>query len=311
MRERPVTRANLNLSTGSSPRVRGTHRAFRSALRARRFIPACAGNAIRPVKRTRHRAVHPRVCGERLASHRAQFCRDGSSPRVRGTHLAPDICHYLRRFIPACAGNAASSSPRLRRKPVHPRVCGERNAVSASSADLFGSSPRVRGTPWQYTCRFPSSRFIPACAGNAHANISGNTSLTVHPRVCGERLSLRIKSARQHGSSPRVRGTPFNFNMNGSGIRFIPACAGNAGQAYSGHKNTSVHPRVCGERIAAPGVSPVMRGSSPRVRGTRRTARRKRSGQRFIPACAGNAPTGLGLSKYSPVHPRVCGERFG
>ena len=32
--------------------------------------------------------------------------------------------------------------------------------------------------------------------------------------------------------------------------------------------------------------------------------------RRFIPACAGNAPGAAALSAKTPVHPRVCGERY-
>ncbi len=31
----------------------------------------------------------------------------GASPRVRGTHFIPELLQKRRRFIPACAGNAA------------------------------------------------------------------------------------------------------------------------------------------------------------------------------------------------------------
>ena len=51
------------------------------------------------------------------------------------------------RFIPACAGNTVAAARKLRRPPVHPRVCGEHEALKDFSAAETGSSPRVRGTP--------------------------------------------------------------------------------------------------------------------------------------------------------------------
>ena len=71
---------------GSSPRVRGTLRPSRFKFRPRRFIPACAGNATVRGHEARHRAVHPRVCGERFTCPVMTTFRAGSSPRVRGTH---------------------------------------------------------------------------------------------------------------------------------------------------------------------------------------------------------------------------------
>ena len=54
----------MALSTGSSPRVRGTGLWSDRADAGGRFIPACAGNRLRQNKRSQATAVHPRVCGE-------------------------------------------------------------------------------------------------------------------------------------------------------------------------------------------------------------------------------------------------------
>ena len=57
----------FNETNGSSPRVRGTHRLRRGAVRRARFIPACAGNTLSGV-------------GKYIGKY-------GSSPRVRGTRF--------------------------------------------------------------------------------------------------------------------------------------------------------------------------------------------------------------------------------
>ena len=49
-------------------------------------------------------------------------------------------------------------------------------------------------------------------------------------------------------------------------------------------------------------------GSSPRARGTRCAARRRRRRQRFIPAGAGNTGHGIRRRSWSAVHPRGRGE---
>ena len=133
-------------SCGSSPRVRGTRSRPRSRRSASRFIPACAGNAVAVPGDLEEAAVHPRVCGERgcTASTAATVC--GSSPRVRGTRLYARAVLGHRRFIPACAGNAARRKRGARTTPVHPRVCGERSGRRNDRPGADGSSPRVRGT---------------------------------------------------------------------------------------------------------------------------------------------------------------------
>ena len=151
---------------GSSPRVRGTRQGAASDLLRRRFIPACAGNTKSSRSRRSPNTVHPRVCGEHsieVCFHRAMA---GSSPRVRGTRWRQIGHVFLRRFIPACAGNTCCLRSRLSITAVHPRVCGEHTAPHNSAVVSIGSSPRVRGTPGVCSGVQQRFRFIPACAGN-------------------------------------------------------------------------------------------------------------------------------------------------
>ena len=113
------------------------------------------------------------------------------------------------------------------------------------------------------------------------------------------------------GSSPRVRGTRLTDGYAPVILRFIPACAGNAGACRIYSLLLAVHPRVCGERMNSFDRAGRAVGSSPRVRGTHQDLEDWDRDGRFIPACAGNA---IGIAPQSlalPVHPRVCGERCG
>ena len=93
---------------GSSPRVRGTARPGSTHARARRFIPACAGNrAVSNVFKNVD-PVHPRVCGEQNEQSVTNRVSSGSSPRVRGTAAFHRSIAISPRFIPACAGNSFS-----------------------------------------------------------------------------------------------------------------------------------------------------------------------------------------------------------
>ena len=110
------------------------------------------------------------------------------------------------------------------------------------------------------------------------------------------------------GPSPRVRGSRPHEDRERHRRGSIPACAGKplSGAAFRGA--CGVHPRVCGEAITAAILSLVVRGPSPRVRGSR--CRRGSRGRltRSIPACAGKPLRGAFLQSRDAVHPRVCGE---
>ena len=214
----------------------------------------------------------------------------GSSPRVRGT---PRITQ----------GPAIIA-------PVHPRVCGGRSPPPEPATGFKGSSPRVRGTLCGGDFSLPKRRFIPACAGDARPRRRRRLTLTVHPRVCGGRPRSSPRSLPRSGSSPRVRGTRLPRAPFGRRWRFIPACAGDARWRLNQKSRPAVHPRVCGGRCGEQRFVDGAAGSSPRVRGTLAIARGTFSQTRFIPACAGDAPSRAAPFGSSPVHPRVCGGRI-
>ncbi len=239
-------------------------------------------------------AVHPRVCGERWEQGAHAEVDSGSSPRVRGTAERTERTAVTERFIPACAGNGSCGTRTESARSVHPRVCGERHGVASHVHAVLGSSPRVRGTGPAQRRHVRRVRFIPACAGNGARIFNSRARPTVHPRVCGERDPPLEAGPLEAGSSPRVRGTGGQALALVSGVRFIPACAGNGARCRSSARTRTVHPRVCGER-PEPGLHDRLHvGSSPRVRGTGGVGGGGRGGHRFIPACAGN---GLGLPR--------------
>ena len=266
--EHPRCPRHFGFVAGSSPRVRGTRRRWRR-LRCRR-------------------AVHPRVCGEHCMQNFLVHSSLGSSPRVRGTQHPVKGLSGCLRFIPACAGNTQQAE-----------LYAER---------MGGSSPRVRGTPVDFGDFRVECRFIPACAGNTRPGRARRRRPPVHPRVCGEHGEHGVRARSRNGSSPRVRGTPLNFETQAMSGRFIPACAGNTSSALDQAANEPVHPRVCGEHITGRQRQALSFGSSPRVRGTQRLASNPSGSSRFIPACAGNTYGSGARTWATTVHPRVCGE---
>ena len=192
----------------------------------------------------------------------------GSSPHARGTLTALELNRYPFRFIPACAGNATGCLNGRRLPSVHPRMRGERSPVLMIVRISGGSSPHARGTHGWTGSRKRSLRFIPACAGNASVQAAIVGKVAVHPRMRGERLTEEDIEQATAGSSPHARGTRAHPALEGIGVRFIPACAGNA-SGISGPASTEpVHPRMRGERYARRIRSWPFGGSSPHARGT-------------------------------------------
>ncbi len=301
----------VRLSSGSSPRVRGTHRPPGFSRAPTRFIPARAGNATYRAAHFASIPVHPRACGERDVLPLDRRLVFGSSPRVRGTRPEPLPGADRVRFIPARAGNAGDRRRSSPRYSVHPRACGERCRQRSQPGHAHGSSPRVRGTPPLDMLDNRPPRFIPARAGNAVASGLNQVVPTVHPRACGERCRQRSQPGHPHGSSPRVRGTRLCLRRGHGADRFIPARAGNAGTSSPSTRLETVHPRACGERHDGPPPVLWRGGSSPRVRGTPAVHPPGCCPVRFIPARAGNAPLSRQTRPETTVHPRACGERYG
>ena len=133
----------------------------------------------------------------------------------------------MRRFIPAGAGNTPGTQ-RLENMN-------------------HGSSPQVRGTRSQSQPEFQIHRFIPAGAGNTFLLEPLRSSLTVHPRRCGEHNVRTNTSGHVFGSSPQVRGTRHWYLAFHVFLRFIPAGAGNTFPPNASEHNHAVHPRRCGE----------------------------------------------------------------
>ena len=191
---------------------------------------------------------------------------------------------------------------------VHPRMRGERHLVTRMDPCQDGSSPHVRGTPTAPEAETLRSRFIPACAGNAHPLRACIRCQSVHPRIRGERAGPGSDRTKPVGSSPHARGTRQGLTREPGRHRFILACAGNACAGRPRLPQSAVHPRMCGECLPAASTTSILIGSSPHVRGTPPGYRLPAAQRRSIPACAGNALDGISRKAVNTVHPRMRGE---
>ena len=154
----------------------------------------------------------------------------------------------------------------------------------------------------------PECRFIPTCVGNSWLPCAGTAAGPVHPHVCGELSRFVGRESHNHGSSPRVWGTPSAQAKSPSNARFIPTCVGNSDISYSKYQKEPVHPHVCGELLTKCQCSARFVGSSPRVWGTLLNPAGIKFDTRFIPTCVGNSFFVSQTSTPLSVHPHVCGE---
>ncbi len=212
----------------------------------------------------------------------------GSSPRTRGTLFAGRFFAVHLRFIPAHAGNTSTRISPSAEHTVHPRASGEHTPGASVARASTGSSPRTRGT-----------------LGDAEG---WRVHRPVHPRARGEHSCSMMVGCAADGSSPRTRGTHPSGCSRASGLRFIPAHAGNTLRSHWAAYGSTVHPRARGEHATSRRKSPFDFGSSPRTRGTRPGRLGQRLVVRFIPAHAGNTPSPATRPPLATVHPRARGE---
>ena len=206
--EARVVEAGIAKVAGPSPRVRGSRSCGAGVVVGAGSIPACAGKPTPTESAACSRGVHPRVCGEAQADWTATTGDAGPSPRVRGSLRRGLPLAGIDGSIPACAGKPGPESHARTEWRVHPRVCGEAEELESVPIDALGPSPRVRGSHAKQQAAEQDRRSIPACAGKPRSNRLDLSDVRVHPRVCGEALSVSLRAACRTGPSPRVRGSP-------------------------------------------------------------------------------------------------------
>ena len=134
-------------TAGSSPRMRGKQQFGIRGAQAIRIIPAHAGQT--PSAQAAYHAApdHPRACGANDLSIPYPEPLSGSSPRMRGKHLAQYGRGLGGRIIPAHAGQTLAWLLLISSLADHPRACGANWAGSQMILLRCGSSPRMRGKP--------------------------------------------------------------------------------------------------------------------------------------------------------------------
>ena len=90
-----------------------------------RFIPTPVGNTLQRRGPPNPETVHPHACGEHSGEYRIRGPRDGSSPRLWGTHRHVGGKVFEIRFIPTPVGNTKQNRAGVHDASVHPHACGE------------------------------------------------------------------------------------------------------------------------------------------------------------------------------------------
>ena len=189
-------------------------------------------------------------------------------------------------------------------------MCGEHEARRQRVSHAGGSSPHVRGARIAFgLAKFPTG-IIPACAGSTRTLTVIGVFARDHPRMCGEHLPDTLTTSTPKGSSPHVRGALLRSQLCLSVGGIIPACAGSTLNRLTANISIRDHPRMCGEHFATPEPIVLSWGSSPHVRGARRTCCQTKLSCGIIPACAGSTRFCAADSWRNRDHPRMCGEHI-
>ena len=211
----------------------------------------------------------------------------GSSPRVRGKPGGLEVGDHGHGLIPARAGKTHHRDSIEWTRTAHPRACGENPGAALPGQALPGSSPRVRGKRALGHASPSTTRLIPARAGKTFPAQVGMTLWGAHPRACGENEYDQCTSAKDVGSSPRVRGKLGKGAGSRARSGLIPARAGKTPFPPPRCRGWWAHPRACGENLRLHEELVRAHGSSPRVRGKPLGHHRAHERRRLIPARAG------------------------
>ena len=127
--------------------------------------------------------------------------------------------------------------------------------------------------------------------------------------MCGEKQASRYLPATLLGSPPRVRGKAGYLAIKRMDEGITPAYAGKREPRNPEGRQQRDHPRVCGEKPAAPADGYPGLGSPPRMRGKVTLLYALADKERITPAYAGKRRQSPDYVAIARDHPRVCGEK--
>ena len=150
----------------------------------------------------------------------------------------------------------------------------------------------------------------PAGAGKTLAHKGPHPIKRDHPRRCGENALMIFLKSSVTGSPPQVRGKQFAADGMDFFGGITPAGAGKTFVCGRQRHCKRDHPRRCGENMMLNTEIFMSAGSPPQVRGKHAICYQSRHAGRITPAGAGKTQDWSRRSRFSPDHPRRCGENF-
>ena len=172
----------------------------------------------------------------------------------------------------------------------------------------LGSSPLSRGIRSFSATQPLKGRIIPALAGNTPSISNWMCGPADHPRSRGEYYDKGRDLLSLPGSSPLSRGIQLPPELPERPTRIIPALAGNTMNWATLKLAWRDHPRSRGEYSARDRRVRRALGSSPLSRGILGGLSQMASGNRIIPALAGNTSLLVVGCILCRDHPRSRGE---
>ena len=283
----PTSRMHAQLLRGLSPRMRGSRR--------------------RSSARTRPSGAYPRACGGARHSTSDRDGYLGLSPRMRGSHAIERAAGPDAGPIPAHAGEPRAPPGGSGARWAYPRACGGAVQSDLSAAQLRGLSPRMRGSPHPGGIAAALLGPIPAHAGEPSDDAGRHVRDGAYPRACGGASNGHGFCPGAMGLSPRMRGSHCRLAACRSFNGPIPAHAGEPPRPFSPSAASRAYPRACGGAASPVRAGALIRGLSPRMRGSRKDRDEVAVDKGPIPAHAGEpASHPLSAGKVR-AYPRACG----
>ena len=167
---------------------------------------------------------------------------------MRGKELLPAHCPERRGITPALAGKSWMTRRRAIWCTDHPRTCGEKCGLSATTRGQKGSPPHMRGKAKSAALQGPVHGITPAHAGKSLWRHFLSRTGRDHPRTCGEKRPRPLPTLASWGSPPHMQGKDVVHLSFPVSAGITPAYAGKRYHDRATSFGIKDHPRTCGEK---------------------------------------------------------------
>ena len=150
----------------------------------------------------------------------------GSPPPMRGKVPEQGLIRLRDGITPAYAGKRQLRKHLVDAKRDHPRLCGEKVQGVWQCLSIKGSPPPMRGKAKLAVESSACCRITPAYAGKSLLHRNNQDQNEDHPRLCGEKATMRRFSCTLSGSPPPMRGKVLLYVVLQIWDRITPAYAG-------------------------------------------------------------------------------------